>query len=109
MKIDSAFPSPKDFINNEIETLKYISAEKNFYELFPTLASTANSEYRKLVSRKNALVFDFESEIEIGFMDHASKIGKAHLGAMIKIKDAKSYENVTYHLSICEDKPPKSR
>jgi hypothetical protein len=103
MRIDNNFPAPEDLISNEIETLNFIHGkEPKFWEMYPALAANAKTEFFKLNNAKKKKNFLFESEVDIFFDGDERKIGKAHFGANITLKDSKKYDMVSYYISICQ-------
>lgn len=102
--IDKDFPEPKTLIDNEIETLEELKDDPFLYENYSKLATDANAAYSKAIHSKN--FFDFESSFKV-LLD--GKPGMAFVGGTVTSdKHRKSYDIVSYHLSICKAEEEES-
>lgn len=105
--INKEYPTPDSFRKNELETLMVIKDAPIFSKLYSGLANDAHKSYYQLMPSK--LLFNFESNIDISLDGKAARNGKAHIGTLIKFENAQQYEQVSYSLSICENRGQKER
>lgn len=105
----SQYPSPKDVLKNEKETLRLLSANKDISTYYPQLCIDSQTGYQKLqntaISRQQMLLLDFESYMDIKIN---LKLRRVFLGGLIKLGKANKYEEVSYYMAICKhDRPSK--
>jgi hypothetical protein len=94
-KVDSGYPKPHNLIDNEYETLKFISQNKTFQENFGTLYFLANS-YTQGHRKNKTDCLNFQSAIEVS---KDEKKYKVHLGVNIESKNS-AFKLVSYSLCV---------
>lgn len=105
MKIDEWYPKPKDILDCELETLKFLTENPVINSYFSKLYSDAYQYYTR-IKNDQRLKFNFESELQISM---EGREGHAHIGANIMLIDKNNYEGISYSLAICNNDKPKAR
>ena len=100
MKIYDFFPSPKDIINNELNTLVFLKNDPKICETYSSLSNSASTYYDKYY-RPNPQYFRFESQIPINY--ESKRSGIAFLGVVINASDKSTFEQLSYSLAIIDD------
>ncbi len=104
MRLSDAFPSPKDFKENELKTLKFLSDDKIVGERFPLLQSDSRTSYHQYkASTTNTL--SFETYLEASSQDD-SKDRAIFFGVDIRANG--SFKNLCYYIAVA-DSNDKSR
>lgn len=105
MKIIDCYPTPKNILDCEVETLQFI--KDNFFN-YPDFSKLATDAYNYLPKVKTAgkLKFEFESELQIRIN---GKQGFAYMGSTIKVVDENQFDDISYYVAICNDDIPQKR
>lgn len=96
--INNEFPSPSEFIENEIKTLEYLKNDKTIYENYLDLYNDARNSYFKYKDFRKINSFNFESNLELIFQNDVRSI---HVGSLIQLNNKTSFDNITYYFALC--------
>jgi len=105
MKIDEWYPQPKDILNCEIETLKFLINNSIINSYFSKLYADSYQYYTRIKYNRR-LLFNFDSEFSINL---EGRDGTAYIGADIIILDDNNFEGISHSVAICNDDTPKAR
>ncbi|MDB5357682.1 MAG: hypothetical protein JWN24_4135 [Phycisphaerales bacterium] len=117
MKLSEFYPLPDDLIRNEVSVLNYLRNDPYIKENHSEFAKHAEIYYGR--SKNGLHQFEFFSYLDIW---HAAMVGQKRsrrrqgiqkpnlrliLAARIELSNARSYENITYCLSVCKKRGSK--